>query len=121
VAAIVARPGGVSTPPTAVTIGGHPGKLLDLRLAKSWTGSCTAPEGPVVGLAILNGGGPPPGPGVGLTRDHPARLILLDLGNERTMAVVIFNFEPSQPVQFQKQVAEVMPIIESFVFHPPAP
>jgi hypothetical protein len=49
------------------------------------------------------------------------RLILLDLGSERTIAVVIFNLEPSQPIQFQKQVAEVMPIIESFEFHPPTP
>jgi hypothetical protein len=37
------------------------------------------------------------------------------------MAVVIFNFEPSQPDQFQQLVAEAMPIIESFEFHPPAP
>jgi hypothetical protein len=121
VAAIVARPGVVSTPPTAVTIGGHPGKLLDLRLAKSWTGSCTAPEGPVVGLPILNGGGPAPGQPVGISRDHPVRLILLDLGSERTMAVVIFDFEPSQPDQFQQQVARVMPIIESFKFQPLTP
>jgi hypothetical protein len=121
VAAIVARPGVVSTPPAAVTIGGHRGKLLDLRLAKAWTGSCHAPEGPVVGLSILNGGGPAHGPVVGLSPDHPVRLILLDLGSERTLAVVIFNLEPSQPVQFQNQVAALMPIIESFEFHPPTP
>ena len=120
VAAIVARPGVVSTRPTAVTIGGKQGQLLDLRLAKSWTGSCHAPEGPVVGLPILNGGGAP-GPVVGLSPDHPVRLILLDLGNGRTMAVVIFDLEPSQPVPFQTQVAEVMPIIESFEFHPLTP
>ena len=104
-----------------MTISGHEGQLLDLRLAKSWTGTCQAPEGPIVGLSILNGGGPASGPVVGLSPDHPVRLILLDLGNERTMAVVIFNLEPSQPNQFQQQVAGVMPIIESFEFQPPTP
>ena len=119
VAAIVARPGVVSTPPAAVTIGGHEGQVLDLQLAASWTGGCFAPEGLMVGIPILHQAGS--GPMVVLGPTRPVRIILLDLGDERTMAVVIFNFEPSQPNQFQQQVAGVMPIIESFEFQPPTP
>jgi len=120
VAAIMARPGVVSTPPAAVTIGGFEGQLLDLHLAPDWTKGCLAPEGPIVGLAILLGASET-GPSVGIGPDSPLRLILLDLTDERTMAVAIFNVEPSQPSEFEKQVAEVMPVIESFEFHPPMP
>jgi hypothetical protein len=121
VTAITARAGVISTSPATVTIGGREGQMLDLRLAPSWTKGCRAPEGLIVGVPILHQAGSAMGPAVGLGRDHPVRLILLDLANGRTMAVVIFSPEPSQPVQFQEQVAEVMPIIESFEFQPPTP
>jgi hypothetical protein len=121
VAAIWARPGVVSTPPTAVTIGGFEGQILDLRLAPSWTGGCRAPEGPIVGVSILVQAGSEPGPVVGIGPDHPVRLILLDLADGRTVAVSIFSPDASPPSSFEAQVADVMPIIESFEFHPPAP
>ena len=53
--------------------------------------------------------------------DHPVRLILLDLSDERTLAVAIFTLEPSEPSTFAKQVAAAMPVIESFEFHRPTP
>ena len=118
VAAIMARPGVVSTPPAAVTIGHSHGVMLNLHLAPSWTGTCVAPEGPVVGLPILVAARSEPGPMVGLSRDHPVRLILLNLTDGRTLSVAIFSPEPAQPSAFDAQVAEVMPIIESFEFHP---
>jgi hypothetical protein len=121
VAAIVARPGVVSTPPTAVTIGGSEGQMLDVHLAPSWTGGCQAPEGPIVGMPILVEAGSQTGLVAGIGRDHPLRLILLDLGGERTMAIAIFSVEPSQPSLFEERVAEGMPVIESFEFHPPKP
>lgn len=121
VEAITARPGVVSTPPTAVTIGGFAGQMVDVHLAPSWTRGCEAPEGPIVGMPILVQAGSGPGPVAGLGPDNPLRLILLDLGGGRTMAIVIFSIEPSQPALFEAQVAEVMPIIESFEFHPPMP
>jgi hypothetical protein len=121
VAAIVARPGVVSTPPAAVTIGGMEGQLLDLHLAPSWTAACEAPEGPVVGMPILVEAGSTTGPVAGIGRDIPLRVILLDLGGERTMAIVIFTLEPTQSSTFEDRVAEVMPVIEGFEFHPPAP
>ena len=121
VAAIRARPGVVSTVPTAVTIGGYEGQLLDLRLAASWTRGCVAPEGPVVGVSVLRQAGSEPGPGVGLGPDHPVRLILLDLTQGRTMAIVIFEVEPSEPSVFQAHAAEVMPVVESFEFRTSTP
>jgi hypothetical protein len=112
VAAMTARPGLVSTPPAAVTIGGYEGQMLDLQMSPSWTGGCLAPEGPIVGIPILQGS-----PGIDL--NHPMRVILLDLGDDRTMAIAIANVEPSQPTAFEAQSAEVMRVIESFEFHPP--
>jgi hypothetical protein len=120
VSAILARPGVVSTPPTAVTIGGYEGRMLDLHLAPSWTGACIAPEGPIVGMAILVEAGAVMGPAAGIGPDHAFRLILLDLTKGRTMAVVVFSGEPDTS-PFEEQIAEAMPIIESFEFHPPTP
>ena len=115
-AAVRARAGVVSTPPTRVTVGGHDGQILDLQLAPSWTGVCQAPEGQIAVPPFLLGAGPKTGPTVGVSPDHPLRLILLDLADGRTMAVAIFDVGPIQPSPFEEQVASVMPIIESFQF-----
>ena len=121
VAAIMARPGVVSTPPKAVTIGGYEGQLLDLELAASWKGACAAPEGQVVGIPILRPAASETGPVVGIARDQPVRLILLDLTGGRTIAVVIFDPGPAQTQRFEADVAQAMPIIESFDLHPSKP
>lgn len=121
VAAIIARPGVVSTLPTAVTIGGFNGQMLDVRLAPSWTGGCQAPEGPIVGMPILVEAGSGTGPVAGIGPDNPLRLILLDLDGGRTMAIAIYSGGQSTPAAFEERVAEVMPIIDSFEFHPPTP
>jgi hypothetical protein len=125
VAAIIARPGVISTPPGAVTIGGHEGRLLDLQLAPSWSRGCRAPEGLIVGVPIVHqagsGMGPPGGPLVALAPDQPVRLILLDLADGRTMAIAIFDLGPSTPAQLQADLAEVMPIIASFEFRSSTP
>ena len=121
VAAIVARPGVVATEPAGVTIGGHRGQLLDLGLAPSWTGACVGPGGPEVGLGLLHAAGSATGPLVGLGPEHPLRLILVDVGDGRTMAIAIFDIGPSQPARYEAHVAAAMPIVESFEFHPRAP
>ncbi len=119
VAAIMARPGVVSTPPAPVTVGGYEGRMLDLSIAPSWTGGCQSPGGPIVGVPIIVGAGS--GPSAGLDPDHPLRLILLDLTDGRTLAIAIVGFDPSQASSFEAQVAEAMPIIESLEFHQPKP
>jgi hypothetical protein len=58
---------------------------------------------------------------VGITPDQPVRLILLDLTGGRTIAVVVFDLGPVQTQQFEADVAEAMPIIESFDLHPSKP
>jgi len=121
VAAIMARPGVVSTPPAAVTIGGYEGQMLDLHLAPSWIGGCQAPEGPIVGMPILLLSSSETGPVAAIGPETPLRLILLDLSDGRTMSIGIFNLDPSGASSFEAQVAAVMPVIESFQFHAPTP
>ena len=116
VAAIRARPGVVSTGAAAVTIGGYDGQMLDLHLAPSWIKGCQAPEGHLVGMPILLEAGSKTKIAP-LTTDYPLRLILLDLTDGRTMSIAIFNNEPFPPSTFERQVAAVMPVIESFEFH----
>jgi hypothetical protein len=121
VAAIIARPGVVSTPPAAVNIGGYAGQMLDLHLAPTWTGSCRNPDGPIIAMPLLLGLESERSAGIDLVLNGPVRLILLDLTGGRTMAVAIFSGEPSQPSALEEQVGEAMPVIESFEFHPPVP
>jgi hypothetical protein len=120
VAAIVSRPGVVSTPPTSMTIGGFKGQMLDVHLAPSWSGGCLAPEGPVVGMPIIVQAGPA-GPVAAIGPDHPIRLILLDLGGGRTVAIGAYGLEPTTEAEFNEQVAGAMPVIESFEFQRSAP
>ena len=121
VAAIAARPGVVSTTPAAVTIGHFEGQMLGLQLAPSWTGGCVAPEGPVVAMPVLVDTRSEPGPVIAISRDHPVRVILLDITEGRTLAITIFSDEPTQPSAFGALVADVMPVVESFEFHPGTP
>jgi hypothetical protein len=121
VAALSARPGVVSTPPAPVSVGGYEGTLIDLRLDPAWTGGCTAPDGAVVGIPILTGPGGGPGPLVGLAPNAPVRLILVDVGAGRTMAIFVACAEPSTLAFFDAQVATAMPVIESLELHPPTP
>ncbi len=118
--AIMARDGVVSMPPTAMTIGGYDGQILDLRLSPSWTGGCRTPDGQIAAVPFLLGVEPQIGPTVGIMPDHPLRLILLDLTGGRTMAVAIVDIGPGKLLPFEEEVAAAMPIIESFQF-PTAP
>lgn len=119
VRAISSRPGVVSTSPAVVTIGGYAGQMLDLHVAKSWTGGCQAPGGRIVGIPLLGASASGSGPVVGMSADQPLRLILVDLGSGRTLAIALSFAAPDAP--FDEQVAAMMPMIENFEFHPEAP
>ena len=119
--AIIGRSGVVSDPPSAVTIGGRDGRLLDLRLAPSWTGGCISQDVQIAGVTILRVGGSVAGPIVGLAKDQPLRLILVRLTDERTLAIALFDIGPSRPSTFEAHLAMLMPIVHSFEFHAPAP
>jgi hypothetical protein len=117
VAAIRARPGVESTAPSRVTIGGYEGQMLDLHLAPSWTGGCRAPDGPVVAMPLLGGPELESG-GVGIGRDSPVRVILLDLTGGRTIAIAVFVGGPAEPTQLVTEAADAMQVIQTFEFHP---
>ena len=93
---------------------------IDLRVAPAWTGGCTAPEGQTAAIPILRGMGGS-GPTVGVLTDAPIRLILVDVGGGRTIAIVVACAAPSQPSLFDEQVAAAMPVIESMELHAPTP
>ncbi len=115
VRAITTRPGLVSTLPKALTIGGFEGTLLDLHIAPSWTHGCVSPDGPVVAIPLLRVRSSSAGPLIGVSADRPLRLILLDLGDGKTLAIAPSS---SQFVPSEALAALVMPIIESFEFVP---
>jgi len=120
-AAIIARPGVASTPPSEVTIDGVEGQVVDLQLAPDWQGGCEAPEGPVVGVPLLVGAGLGQGPTLGIGPDHPIRLVLLDVGRGRTMSIAMVLGEPSEAAKFEAWVNATMPVVEGLRFHDPAP
>jgi hypothetical protein len=120
-AAITMRPGVASTRPAAVSIDGFDGQIVDLGLATDWRGGCDTPEGPVVGVPLLVGAGTGVGPTIGLGVDRPIRLVLLDLGQGRTMSIAMVLAEPSLDSSFAAWVASAMPVVESLRFHATTP
>ena len=72
-------------------------------------------------MPILVGAESGTGPTVGISPDHPLRLILLDLTGGRTMSIAMVNPGSSEASQFDVQVEAMMPVIESFQLHAPTP
>ena len=123
VAAIMSRAGVVATRPVAVSIGGYPGQLLDVHIAEDWKGGCLADGDRVISKPILVGPSSSPEGGAltGVGPDHPLRVLLLDTSAGRSLAIVVFDIEPSTAAEFEELVAQAMPIIESFEFQPATP
>lgn len=94
-----------------ISIAGWPGTMLDVALAPGWDQSCAAGGG----VPVLRGGGDD----WRMTAATRWRLILVDVGDGRTMAIFISAFEDSS--RFDDLVVRAMPIVESFEFHPPTP
>jgi hypothetical protein len=95
-------PGLVTTAPTAITIDGHPGKWLDVRLDPAWKKTCPGETAPIV--TYLN-------PGTAISGTERERLILLDLGGGDVLATVVWARDQAT---FDPFVQEAMPIIQSF-------
>lgn len=98
-------PGLITTASTAITIDGHPGKMLDVRMDPAWTKTCEGdPDtSPIVThlreLAIRGG--------------QVERVILLDLGGGDVIAIAIWTRDQAT---FDTFVPQAMPVIESFKF-----
>jgi hypothetical protein len=120
VAAIGVRHDVTSSAPTAIVVGGYAGQMLDLRLAVSSAGTCHGPSGPAAAAPIIHQGRPRPEPMILVTPDHPVRLILVDLGKGRTLAIGVSSPGPIAPSSFDQVVGQAMPIVESVAFHPPS-
>jgi hypothetical protein len=119
VQAIRAHPDLVVSRPVPVDIGGHAGVQLDLQVAPTRTRSCTSPSGPVAAVPILHSEGSDRGPDAGLRAGSWLRVILVDLGGGRTMAIVIAPADDATPSQLGPLTSIAMPIVESFRLQPP--
>jgi hypothetical protein len=97
-------PGLIATAPTAVTIDGHPGQSLEVRLDPAWTKTCDGSTEPLV--TYFN-------PGLAVGPDQRERLILVDLGNGDVAAIAVWT---RGATTFDAFVSEAMPVIESFTF-----
>ena len=98
-------PGLVTTAPKAITIDGHPGKWLDVRLNPAWKRACPPDETrPIV--AYFN-------PGIAISNIERERLVLLDLGGGDVIAIVVWT---ANQAAFDALIPEAMPIIQSFTF-----
>ncbi len=95
----------IATAPVSITIDGHPGQWMDVRLDASWEKACKTGHAGGVGYLM---------PGVGLSETaERQRVILLDLGNGDLAAIVI-STETTAP--FAAFAAQAMPIIQTFTF-----
>ena len=99
-------PGLVTTPPTAITIDGRPGKMLDLRLDPAWTKTCEGDPVPLPIVTFLN-------PGIAVAADQRNRVILLDLGDGDVIAIAVWARDQAT---FDAWAPEAMSVIESFRF-----
>jgi hypothetical protein len=96
-------PGLVTTTPTAITIDGHPGQWLDVRIDPAWTKTCGGPvTTPIVTYMM---------PGTGIVGTERERLILLDLGDGDVLQIVVWTKDQAT---FDAFIPEAMPIIQSF-------
>jgi len=97
-------PGLVTTAPIAISIDGHPGKWLDVRIDPAWKKTCPGETAPIV--TYLN-------PGTAISGTERERLILLDLGGGDVIATVAWARDQAT---FDAFVQEAMPVIQSFTF-----
>ena len=103
-----------TTTPSAVTIDGHAGLSMDVRITSSWTSTCGLPQPTVPLFAEGVGTAGPIGADpyvVGLTGPTRLRISVIDLGQERTVLAVI---RADDPTRFDALVDDASPIIESF-------
>lgn len=112
---IAKQPALTSTTPEAIEIDGHLGKWIDIRLAHTWTTTCTSFYGDQPERAFLTY---PPGTSddtwtATLAGPEQDRLILVDLGAGKTIAIVVDSYFPSG---FDSLAFNAMPIIQSLKF-----
>ena len=96
-------PGLVMTRQIPLAIGGLGGLMVDVSVAPDWTDACSA-DGYINTFAV---------PGLSVGPNTPARYILLDGGDGRTLLI---DVQAPATVSWDAAMAAAMPIIESFEF-----
>jgi hypothetical protein len=99
-------PGLITTEPAPITIGGHAGQSMDVRLDPAWTATCEGDRDKSPVVTYLN-------PGIAVRGGQTERLILLDLGDGDVVAIGVWARDQTA---FDDFVPEAMPVIESFQF-----
>jgi hypothetical protein len=95
-------PGLVTTAPKAISIDGHPGQWLDVRVDPGWKRTCP-PDGTRPIIAYFN-------PGIAISNVERERLVLLDLGDGDVIAIVVWTADQAT---FDTFIANAMPIVQS--------
>jgi hypothetical protein len=101
-----------------ITIDGHPGHSVEVRLADTWTESCPG-FAPVPAVVLFGEALGPNGPvgddpfAIGLYGEQRSRFIVLDLGADSLALIVI---TASDEARFDSLLPDAIPIVESFDF-----
>jgi hypothetical protein len=112
---VAQHPGLTTSAPQSITIDGHPGRMIDVSIAPSWTGRCPEVPDPIL-ILFTEAGRDMTGSGLeqpGLWRTDKVRLVLLDLGDGDVLLVSIVARDPAD---FDGLMNETMPIVESLTF-----
>ena len=94
----------ITSAPTAITIGGHSGQWLDVRIDPAWTKKCADGTGPIVTYMM---------PGTAVMGTERERLILLDLGDGDVLQILVWTKDQAA---FDAFLPEAMGVIGSFQF-----
>ena len=114
---LAALPSLKTSSPADVSIGGHPGKTIDVQLAPTWKRFACGSSEPAVPLFVEGVGAAGPigrDPwGVGISGKGRLRVTALDLGGNRTVLLII---RADDGTSFDATVRAATSIIQSFRF-----
>ena len=110
---VAGRPGVAGTAPEPIAIGGYAGVMLDIHLEGGSKPPCPGESVPSTALLADESGAT--GRWVwGITAAERMRLIFLDIGGGRTVAIVIDD--SYSQTRFDTLVARAMPVVATFEF-----
>lgn len=106
------RPSLTVTAPTPVTIDGHQGQWVDVKIAPNWTTTCPDTPGPAA-VFLMEAGSGTNGYSWGIAPGELERIIFLDLGGGD---VVLVGIDTTHADRWNDLVAQAMPIIQTLKF-----
>ena len=108
-----AQPSIVTSEPTAISVGGRPGKWIDVKIAPTWKGACPDVKVGMPAIAMNLVPGTAPAAPIGLVGAEQRRLVFVDIGQGD---VVLIWVDSTDPARFDQLASDSMPIIESMTF-----